>query len=164
MLSIDCAKSTQVALASGSISPSLLTLYLFWLLFTQFPFFQCKIASKFITLTESVRDAADIYISLKCPPISFVCDTACTLVRHMNLREPELTGRLWGKFDGCFQEPKPGCTPDKASIIPYSYLDLRFVLVSWMLTTMCVNCNWCLLQWLLPVGEHSALSIQVYSG
>ncbi len=63
-------------------------------------------------LTESVRDAADLYLSLKVPPVSFICDTACTFVRHLNIREPGITSKIWGNFDGCFeipsQEKKPG--------------------------------------------------------
>eukprot|EP00794_Sanderia_malayensis_P020744 gene20744-22773_t len=44
---------------------------------------------------ESVRDAADIYLSLKHQPITFVCETACTFVRHMNNRVPSVTHHLY---------------------------------------------------------------------
>ncbi|XP_068748643.1 uncharacterized protein [Montipora capricornis] len=44
------------------------------------------VASKFLTLQESVRDAADLYLSLKHPPPIFVCDTPCGFVRHMDFQ------------------------------------------------------------------------------
>ena len=51
-------------------------------------FFQSTVASKFLTLTESVRDAADLYLSLKHPPIVFINDTPCGFVHHVESREP----------------------------------------------------------------------------
>ncbi len=66
---------------------------------------QCTVASKFLTLTESVRDAADLYLSLKYPPIVFVCDTPCGLVRHMECRCKETARKLWGERAGCFEKP-----------------------------------------------------------
>ena len=66
-------------------------------------------------LTESVRDAADLYLSLKYPPVTFVCDTACTLVRHLNNRSPDITRNLWGEFDGCFEIPDTAKEPSMVS-------------------------------------------------
>ena len=40
---------------------------------------QCTVASKFLLLQESVRDAADLYLSLKYPPPLLICDTPCKL-------------------------------------------------------------------------------------
>ena len=50
---------------------------------------QCTVASKFLILTESVRDAADLYLSHRNPLKLFICDTACTYDQHMNNHEPE---------------------------------------------------------------------------
>ena len=59
---------------------------------------QCTVASKFLTLTESVRDAADLYMSLKYPPIVFICDSPCGMVRHLECRAPHLCEALWGEI------------------------------------------------------------------
>jgi hypothetical protein len=70
------------------------------------PFFQCTVASKFLFLRESVRDAADLYLSLKYPPTLFVCDTPCGLARHMDLRCPDVAKHLWDDNAGCFEKPQ----------------------------------------------------------
>ncbi|KAK3738741.1 hypothetical protein QZH41_018100 [Actinostola sp. cb2023] len=80
--------------------------------------FEVTAASKFLTLQESVRDAADLYLSLKHYPLVFLCDTACGFVRHMDCRVPELTDKIWGKFCGCFEEPKLGVSPNKGMNVP----------------------------------------------
>lgn len=67
--------------------------------------FQVTAASKFLTLQESVRDAADLYLSFKHTPLVFLCDTACGFVRHMECRDKEMSQQLWGSFRGCFEEP-----------------------------------------------------------
>lgn len=36
-------------------------------------------ASEFLTLQESVRNAADLYLSLRYQPPVFICDTPCGL-------------------------------------------------------------------------------------
>lgn len=77
---------------------------------------QCTVASKFLILMESVRDAADLYLSLRHPPITLVCDTACTFVRHLNNREPELTNKIWGAYDGCFEIPDKTVKPRSVRI------------------------------------------------
>jgi hypothetical protein len=56
-------------------------------------------------LTESVRDAADLWLSLKYPPVLFICDTPCTFVQHINNRAPEDAHEYWGENDGCFEIP-----------------------------------------------------------
>ena len=53
------------------------------------------VASKFIALTESVRDAANLYMSLKHQPVLFVNDTPCRFVRHLECRDPEAAESLW---------------------------------------------------------------------
>lgn len=67
--------------------------------------FQSTVASKFLSLTESVRDAADLYLSLKHPPVVFINDTPRGFVRHMECRDPAIAQELWGSTAGCFQTP-----------------------------------------------------------
>ncbi|XP_065060370.1 HMG domain-containing protein 3-like isoform X3 [Rhopilema esculentum] len=69
------------------------------------------VCSKFMILTESVRDAADLWLSLRYPPVLFICDTPCTFVRHMNLRDPDMARITWGENDGCFEKPKLEAIP-----------------------------------------------------
>lgn len=57
-------------------------------------------------LTESVRDAADLFMSLKYPPVVFISDSPCGFVRHMECRDPELCKELWGENSGCFEKPE----------------------------------------------------------
>ena len=78
-----------------------------------------------MVLTESVRDAADLYLSLKYPPVTFVCDTPCTLVRHLDIRVPEMANKIWGEFDGCFEEPKIGQLPSQVSDFKFPKLNCR---------------------------------------
>jgi len=78
---------------------------------------QCTVASKFLLLQESVRDAADLYLSLKHPPPLFICDTPCTLARHIDQRCPEVAEQLWGDNVGCFQKPILGQSPIKVSTL-----------------------------------------------
>lgn len=83
---------------------------------------QCTVASKFMTITESVRDAADLWLSLKYPPVMLVCDTPCTFVRHVNNREPNLAEEYWGENDGCFERPDATRTPNQVIM----HIKLRF--------------------------------------
>lgn len=78
---------------------------------------QCTVASKFLLLQESVRDAADLYLSLKYPPPLLICDTPCGLARHIDQRCPEIAEQLWGDNVGCFQKPTLGQSPSKVSIL-----------------------------------------------
>ena len=77
--------------------------------------FQCTVASKFLGLTESVRDAADLYLSLKYPPIVFINDTPCGFVRHMECRCLETSKQLWGDRCGCFEKPVVEMEPKSVS-------------------------------------------------
>lgn len=77
---------------------------------------QCTVASKFLTLTESVRDAADLYMSLKYPPIVFICDSPCGMVRHLECRAPDLCEALWGENSGCFEKPEYAKKPAEVCI------------------------------------------------
>ena len=61
--------------------------------------------SKILTLSESVRDAADLYLSLKYPPIVFINDSPCGFVRHLECRDVTVARKLWGEFSGCFEKP-----------------------------------------------------------
>ena len=62
-------------------------------------------ASKFISLAESVRDAADLYLSMKHTPVVFINDTPCGFVRHVECRNPDIARELWGSTGGCFETP-----------------------------------------------------------
>ena len=68
-------------------------------------FHQCTVASKTLILAESVRDAADLYLSVKYQPILLINDSPCGFVRHLECRDPEKANTLWGEFSGCFQGP-----------------------------------------------------------
>ena len=68
-------------------------------------------ASKFLTVKESVRDAADLYLSLRYPPPVFICDTPCGFVRHLDVRNKNVASKLWGKNSGCFEVPTMGRSP-----------------------------------------------------
>ena len=67
-------------------------------------------------LQESTRDPADLYLSLRYPPLVFICDTPCGLVRHMEIRNPKITNELWGKFSGCFEIPSLDKAPNEVTI------------------------------------------------
>jgi len=70
------------------------------------------VATKFLTLQESVRDAADLYLSLRYPPPIFICvDAPCGFVRHVDCRTKDVSKLLWGKYSGCFEEPTHGKVP-----------------------------------------------------
>lgn len=73
-------------------------------------------ASKFLLLQESVRDAADLYLSLKYPPVVLVNDTPCGFARHLHLREPTLALELWGDHIGCFEKPDPKTQPNQVNL------------------------------------------------
>ena len=62
-------------------------------------------ASKTLVLSESVRDASDLYLSVKYKPIVLINDSPCGFVRHLEIREPQLTKKLWGDYSGCFEKP-----------------------------------------------------------
>ena len=59
-----------------------------------------------------MRDAADLYLSLKHPPVVFINDTPCGFVRHMECRDPDTAKQLWGSTSGCFEKPTLGKDPD----------------------------------------------------
>lgn len=71
-------------------------------------------------LTESVHDAGDLYLSLKFPPVTFIYDTACTFVRHLNNREPEICNEIWGQFDGCFEIPNKEQKPNTVCLFYFN--------------------------------------------
>ncbi|XP_028415288.1 HMG domain-containing protein 3-like [Dendronephthya gigantea] len=85
------------------------------------------VASKFLALTESVRDAADLYLSLKHPPVVFINDTPCGFVRHLECRDPKTAEKLWGMNAGCFEKPELGRKPKEnqnvPAIVPPEYSD-----------------------------------------
>jgi len=66
-----------------------------------------------MVLTESVRDAADLWLSLKHPPVLFVCDTPCTFTQHINNRSPDMAEQYWGEYDGCFEKPSNERPPEQ---------------------------------------------------
>ena len=65
-----------------------------------------------MTLAESVRDAADLYLSLEYPPPIFIYDSPCGFARHMECRAPAVTDVLWADKCGCFEKPELGKSPD----------------------------------------------------
>jgi len=71
------------------------------------------VASKFLLLQESVRDAADPYLSLKYPPPLLVNDTPFGFSHHVDLRAPENVSLLWGDNVGCFEKPTLDTPPKK---------------------------------------------------
>ena len=73
-------------------------------------------------LTESVRDAADLYLSLRYQPTTFICDTACTFVRHINLREPAMARKIWGDKNGCFEKPDEKTKPHSVEFFLLTYI------------------------------------------
>ena len=81
-------------------------------------FFFVTVISKCLALQESVRDAADLFLSLKYPPLLFICDTPCGFVRHMDCREPDVGAKLWGKFSGCFEVPDINKSPSEVRTFP----------------------------------------------
>ena len=83
-------------------------------------------ASKFLTLAESVRDAADLYLSLKYPPPVFISDSPCGFARHMECRVPDITDIVWGENYGYFEKPELGKRPNVSILtyLIYYYLSL----------------------------------------
>ncbi|XP_028418895.1 HMG domain-containing protein 3-like [Dendronephthya gigantea] len=76
-------------------------------------------ASKFLTLQESVRHAADLYLSFKHIPLVFLCDTACGFVRHLECRvSKEMTEQLWKDNRRCFEVPSLDKPPSKEMSVP----------------------------------------------
>ena len=55
-------------------------------------------ASKTLVLSESVRDAADLYLSVKYQPTVLINDSPCGFVRHLECRDPEKAKKLWQDF------------------------------------------------------------------
>ena len=58
-----------------------------------------------------MRDAADLYLSLKNQPVVFINDTPCRFVRP--IWDPETAHSLWGDKAGCFEKPIMGKRPDQ---------------------------------------------------
>ena len=63
-----------------------------------------------------MRDAADLYLSLKYPPLLFICDTPCGMARHMDQRCGDIAEKLWGAIVGCFEKPTVGKAPSKVCV------------------------------------------------
>lgn len=74
-------------------------------------------ASKFLLLQESVRDPADLFLSLKYPPPLLITDTPCGFARHMDLREPEIAKVIWGNRSGCLEIPSLEKSPVQVTSI-----------------------------------------------
>ena len=60
-------------------------------------------------------------------PISAVCDDACTLVQHINHRDPTLAMLAYGETSGCFEKPcatqKPRRDIDVPDILPLAHVE-----------------------------------------
>jgi len=87
------------------------------------------VCSKFMVLTESVRDAADLWLSLKYPPVIFICDTPCTFVQHINHRDPVSANEYWGDKDGCFETPTINRTPNQVLFTVKNFLSPLLILL-----------------------------------
>ena len=81
-------------------------------------------ASKFVPLQESVRDAADLYLSLKYPPPLLVNDTPCGFAQHLDLREPVIASQFWGDRLGCFEKPTLDTKPKEVHYILINLVSL----------------------------------------
>ena len=83
-------------------------------------------ASKFLTLQESVRNAADLYLSLRYQPPVFICDTPCGFVRHVDCRNKDVSKLLWGKYSGCSGKPTHGKVPTRVLVGNVPFLCCSF--------------------------------------
>ena len=82
-------------------------------------------------MAESVRDAGDIYLSLKYPPPVFISNSPCGFARHMDCRVPEVTKILWADKCGCFEKPELGKRPNvRISVYLYVYLKIFLMRLS----------------------------------
>ena len=72
-------------------------------------------------LTESVRDAGDLWLSLKCPPALFLCDTPCTMTHHVLNRLSGNAERYFGDTHGCFEKPMLGKIPNRVCFPLFIY-------------------------------------------
>ena len=73
-------------------------------------------ASTLLFHSESTRDPADLWLSLKFKPVVTIVDTSCTLSSHLVLREP-IKGKLWfGDRLGGFEPATEGVLPKIVSI------------------------------------------------
>ena len=63
--------------------------------------------------SSSVRDAADLYLSLKYPPITSISDSPCGFTRHVEFRDAEVAKALWSNNRGCFEKPQPNKEPNQ---------------------------------------------------
>ena len=75
------------------------------------------VCGKPMILTESVRDAGDLWLSLKCPPALFLCDTPCTMTHHVLNRLSGNAERYFGDTHGCFEKPLLGKIPNRVRFV-----------------------------------------------
>ena len=75
--------------------------------------FKTTVCGKPMVLTESVRDAGDLWLSLKYPPTLFMCDTPCTLTHHVLNRLSGVAQKYFGVTHGCFEKPMIGKMPTR---------------------------------------------------
>lgn len=114
-------------------------------------FFQTTVASNFLLLQESVRDAVDLYWPLKCPPVVLVNDTPCGFARHLDLREPTVGSELWGDCVGCFQRPDPDTEPKEVKT-------LNLCVYSWFICYLrCLTLNYCITLFMLMQDQNNFL-------
>lgn len=127
-----------------------------WNCFKCYSLLQVTAASKFLTLQESVRDPADLYLSLRVPPLTFICDTPCGLVRHMDCRVPETTEVLWGEYRGCFEKPSLDKTPCDVSVLYQVNINLKMWLYVFSQLILCFTC-----MFFLPLSNLSYMGIKI---
>lgn len=79
-----------------------------------------------MVFTESVRDAGDLWMSLKCPPVLFLCDTPCTMTHHVLNRLSTDAGKYFGATQGCFEKPTIGKMPARVCFFFCSKNNCRY--------------------------------------
>lgn len=94
-----------------------------------FLYLSATVISKCLALQESVCDAADLFLSLKYPPLLFICDTACGFVRHMDCLAPDVSEKLCGKFSGCFEVPDSDKSPSEVRNISHCLVHVMPLLI-----------------------------------
>ena len=77
-----------------------------------------------MVLQESCVDPADLYLSMKFPPLLKIMDDPCTFIKHLFLSEPDFANVMFGSKHGCFEKPhkskKPTSNSDFPDILPLS--------------------------------------------
>ena len=71
-----------------------------------------------------MRDAVDLYLSLRVQPPVIVVDTPCTMTTHLHHRVPDKCERWFQNRMGGFEKPEKGVLPRKVDLPELSNLEL----------------------------------------